>query len=85
MFHGIIPRAAFLCDSLLTIDNVLIAQETQTSKFPKLAALLADGKGGEGVCIGDSITGVYYHTGGRRALSEMLRSCFETCLSQGQE
>ena len=24
------------------------------------------------VCLGDSVTGVYYHTGGRRAYPEML-------------
>ncbi len=40
----------------------------------KTAALLAAGKEPVRiVCIGDSITGVYYHSGGRRAYPEMLQ------------
>lgn len=40
----------------------------------KTARLLAEGKGPVRiVCIGDSITGVYYHSGGLRAYPEMLQ------------
>ncbi len=43
---------------------------------PGLAALAARLQSGENpvriVCFGDSITGVYYHTGGRRAWCDML-------------
>ncbi|WP_395751823.1 SGNH/GDSL hydrolase family protein [Prosthecobacter sp.] len=40
----------------------------------KMAELLASGKEPVRiVCIGDSITGVYYHSGGRRAYPEMLQ------------
>ncbi|MBB5031198.1 SGNH/GDSL hydrolase family protein [Prosthecobacter vanneervenii] len=40
----------------------------------KTAALLAAGQDPVRiVCIGDSITGVYYHSGGRRAYPEMLQ------------
>src|SRR5437773_2183694 len=45
----------------------------EPSHLPKIAALLEAGeKPVKIVCIGDSITGVYYHTGSRRAYPEML-------------
>ena len=34
------------------------------------------------VCIGDSITGVYYHSGGRRAYSEMLQLALQQLYPQ---
>lgn len=49
----------------------LFAEETMPLR--RVAALLESGeKSVTIVCIGDSITGVYYHTGGRRAYPEML-------------
>lgn len=39
---------------------------------PKTAARLAAGETTKIVCFGDSVTGVYYHTGGRRAYTDML-------------
>lgn len=36
------------------------------------------------VCIGDSITGVYYHSGGRRAYSEMLQLALQHLYPQAQ-
>lgn len=50
---------------LLLADACLLAQSN-------VKDLLAAGKPVTIVCIGDSITGVYYHTGGRRAYPEML-------------
>lgn len=51
----------------------LWADEPPSSKFPKLATVLAEGETPvKIVCIGDSITGIYYHTGGRRAYPEMV-------------
>jgi lysophospholipase L1-like esterase len=45
----------------------------EAKALPKTTALLASGERPVTVvCIGDSITGVYYHTGGRRAYPEML-------------
>jgi lysophospholipase L1-like esterase len=35
-------------------------------------------------CLGDSVTGVYYHTGGRRAYPEMLELAIRTALPQAQ-
>ena len=55
---------------LLVVSSNVHAQDisppSQTSKR------LAEGKPVTIVCFGDSITGVYYHTGGRRAYPEML-------------
>lgn len=49
----------------------------------KTAALLAAGKDPVRiVCIGDSITGVYYHSGGRRAYSEMLQLALQQLYPQ---
>ena len=36
------------------------------------------------VCLGDSVTGVYYHTGGRRAYPEMLELAIRTALPQAE-
>lgn len=36
------------------------------------------------VCLGDSVTGVYYHTGGRRAYPEMLELAIREALPQAQ-
>src|ERR1700722_8073416 len=46
---------------------------------PKLAVvqLLEDGEPVRIVCFGDSVTGVYYHTGGRRAWCDLLGLALE--------
>ncbi len=40
--------------------------------FPEVAAKFAQDKPSKVVCFGDSVTGVYYHTGGRRAYTDMV-------------
>ncbi|HBJ84759.1 MAG TPA: hypothetical protein DDZ88_12990 [Verrucomicrobiales bacterium] len=51
----------------------------------KTAQLLAAGKEPVRiVCIGDSITGVYYHTGGLRAYPEMLQTALQKIHPQAQ-
>jgi lysophospholipase L1-like esterase len=51
----------------------------------KTAALLTAGKEPVRiVCIGDSITGVYYHSGGRRAYPEMLQLAVQKLCPQAQ-
>lgn len=40
--------------------------------LPKTLALLGAGKPTTIACLGDSVTGIYYHTGGQRAYPEML-------------
>jgi lysophospholipase L1-like esterase len=41
-------------------------------QLPKTQAALAAHKPVKIVCLGDSVTGIYYHTGGRRAYPEMI-------------
>lgn len=47
--------------------------EANDSLIPKTRARLAAQASTKIVCLGDSVTGVYYHTGGRRAYPEMLQ------------
>ncbi len=42
------------------------------SEFPKTEGKMKAGKPARIVCFGDSVTGVYYHTGSRRAYTDML-------------
>ncbi|MDB5387648.1 MAG: lysophospholipase L1-like esterase [Planctomycetaceae bacterium] len=49
-------------------DKVAVA----TEHFPLRSAWDKLQKGGRIVCLGDSVTGVYYHTGGQRAYTDML-------------
>ena len=46
--------------------------------------LLSAGKPVTIVCFGDSITGVYYHTGGRRAYPEMLEIALRKAVPTGK-
>lgn len=54
------------------------------SSLPKTVALLEAGKPTTIVCLGDSVTGVYYHTGGRRAYPEMLQIAISKCYADSQ-
>lgn len=50
-----------------------LAAGAEDATAPKTTELLTTGKEPvRVVCLGDSVTGVYYHTGGRRAYPEML-------------
>ena len=65
-----LPIAIGVLIALLSCQPVL-AEQVLT--LPQIAAALEKGEHPiKVVCIGDSITGVYYHTGGRRAYPEML-------------
>ena len=57
-----------------TLISVFLASVTALHAHAQSSTreLLAASKPVTIVCIGDSITGVYYHTGGRRAYPEML-------------
>lgn len=62
--------AAVLVAICAIADGKLFAAE---SVLPKLAARLQAGQEPvKIVCFGDSVTGVYYHTGGRRAYTKMV-------------
>ncbi|MFI5358161.1 MAG: SGNH/GDSL hydrolase family protein, partial [Opitutales bacterium] len=49
----------------------------EPASAPRTLARLAAGQPIRIVCFGDSITGVYYHTGGRRAWGDVLGYCLQ--------
>jgi len=67
------------------VDNRPAVAETPTADeavengrmLPKTRARLATGQPLKVVCFGDSVTGVYYHTGGRRAYTKMVGLALE--------
>lgn len=63
------------CLMLLQLTNV---HAEETPRLDHVTTLLEDGETAVRiVCFGDSITGVYYHTGGRRAWCDMLGIALE--------
>jgi lysophospholipase L1-like esterase len=50
----------------------LVNSEESDRPLSQLVQKLAAGQPVKIVCLGDSVTGVYYHTGGRRAYPEMV-------------
>ncbi|UUO07818.1 GDSL-type esterase/lipase family protein [Blastopirellula sp. J2-11] len=50
----------------------LLAEESAANPLSKVQQRLADGELTKIVCFGDSITGVYYHSGSKRAWCDML-------------
>jgi lysophospholipase L1-like esterase len=63
--------ATLLLTFALTLPQSAHAKDLEPV-LPKFAAKLAAGQPGKIACLGDSVTGVYYHTGGRRAYPEMV-------------
>lgn len=65
-----------ICGYIIVALAILVeppSARSQDKPPSKIAALLAGGQNPvKIVCLGDSITGIYYHTGGRRAYPEML-------------
>jgi lysophospholipase L1-like esterase len=57
---------------VLPLLLLVLAGSVQASGTTPFKERVASGKPLTIVCFGDSITGVYYHTGGRRAYPEML-------------
>ena len=66
--HGRFVPYALSVLYVLSISTLAHAE----SAFPKLAAKIAAKEPINVVCFGDSVTGVYYHTGGRRAYTDMV-------------
>ncbi|MFO0917891.1 MAG: SGNH/GDSL hydrolase family protein [Planctomycetaceae bacterium] len=59
--------------SLLILSTVSpLAVAADSAPMTKTRAKLAGQKPVNIVCLGDSVTGIYYHTGGRRAYPEMV-------------
>jgi lysophospholipase L1-like esterase len=71
-----VKRFLFFCAVLLaaaTGSSVAANLSTApTSPLLSTVDLLAAGRPVKIVCLGDSITGVYYHTGGRRAWADLV-------------
>jgi lysophospholipase L1-like esterase len=61
---------------IVGVAGMIIAAESELS-LARTAETLAAGQPVRIVCLGDSVTGVYYHTGGRRAYPEMLGLALE--------
>jgi lysophospholipase L1-like esterase len=60
-------------EGALYVARVLWSQPKQHSLLPEIAEKLKAGSEPVcTVCFGDSVTGLYYHTGGRRAYTDML-------------
>ncbi|MBX7255124.1 MAG: SGNH/GDSL hydrolase family protein [Candidatus Hydrogenedentes bacterium] len=59
--------------AMVAASPLALGQTTQPAAFPKIVDMLNQGvEPVRIVCFGDSVTGVYYHTGGRRAYADML-------------
>jgi lysophospholipase L1-like esterase len=56
----------------LFVARILWEPTRSQSSLPKTTSALESGKPVRIVCFGDSVTGVYYHTGSRRAYADML-------------
>lgn len=75
---------ALIIVGALVGDRIVVAETPKDnaawdsrSRLPKTQALLAAGQPLKIVCFGDSVTGVYYHSGGRRAYTKMVGFALE--------
>ncbi len=69
------------CMCFCVITSSGFAAETN---FPKTTAKLQSGEPLKIVCFGDSVTGVYYHTGSRRAYTDMVGIALKKLYSKSQ-
>ncbi len=65
-FWRAVVLSAF-CFGVIVSSGLAVATD-----FPKTRAELQSGKPLKIVCFGDSVTGVYYHTGSRRAYTDLV-------------
>jgi len=69
---------------VLFADNFAFRSESRPVALWKTPEKLKAGKAVKVVCLGDSVTGVYYHTGGRRAYPEMLGLALKMAYPQAE-
>ncbi|MSQ94233.1 MAG: hypothetical protein EXR98_06715 [Gemmataceae bacterium] len=69
---------------VLLLAAALFLPSAAQAQGSRTKELLAAGKPVTVVCFGDSITGVYYHTGGRRAYPEMLEIALQKAYPKAQ-
>lgn len=75
-------RSSLLCWlTFLGWSSLLVAGELE---LPKTQAKLKANQPVKIVCMGDSVTGIYYHTGGLRAYPEMLAIGLKTVAPDSQ-
>jgi lysophospholipase L1-like esterase len=79
LYHGLCVILTGLC-CLSAVTSCGFEQPA----LPKTLALLGAGKPTMIACLGDSVTGIYYHTGGQRAYPEMLAILLGRQFSQAQ-
>ncbi len=65
-------RCAAWLGLLLALGRLAAAEPVAADPFSRTRQLLASGQPVRIVCFGDSITGVYYHSGGRRAWCDLV-------------
>lgn len=69
---AVLHPAVILVSLTLLVPAFSEAEGIAPLTLPEIQQQLADGQPTKIVCFGDSITGVYYHTGGSRAWCDML-------------
>lgn len=63
--------------TIIVVGQSSLPAADDRAALPKVVAKLAANQPVTIVCLGDSVTGVYYHTGGRRAYPEMIPLALE--------
>ncbi|MGE5192491.1 MAG: SGNH/GDSL hydrolase family protein [Deltaproteobacteria bacterium] len=70
-------RVVLIAACVFVTGRRLVDSAESERSLPRLAEKLAAAQPVKIACLGDSVTGVYYHTGGRRAYPEMLPHALE--------
>lgn len=68
--------------TMLLVPLCQVAAEPRPAELRQTAAKLEAGQPVRVVCLGDSVTGIYYHSGGRRAYPEMLSLALQAAYPQ---
>jgi len=70
--------------ALLFAEPSMLRSDEAKPVLPRIAEKLAAKQPLKIACLGDSVTGVYYHTGGRRAYPEMIAVALEAVYPQAK-
>ena len=72
-------RYPHLCLLGTCLQIATLTMAAEPSPLPRTLAKLEERQPLTIVCMGDSVTGIYYHTGGRLAYPEILSSALRKC------
>ena len=75
-------RYPHLCLLVTCLQIATLTMAAEPSPLPRTLAKLEEGQPLTIVCMGDSVTGIYYHTGGRQAYPEILSSALRKRFAQ---